>query len=46
MALNMSGKWFNVMPYGLDAQEGIDYDAIERKARECRPNLIVAGASA
>jgi glycine hydroxymethyltransferase len=34
MALNMSGKWFNVVSYGLDANEAIDYDAMERKARE------------
>lgn len=46
MALNMSGKWFNVVSYGLDAREEIDYDAMERKARETRPKLIIAGASA
>ena len=46
MALNMSGKWFNVVSYGLDAQEAIDYDAMERKAHEARPKLIIAGASA
>ena len=46
MALNMSGKWFNVVSYGLDANEAIDYDAMERKARESRPKLIIAGASA
>ncbi|HUR90098.1 MAG TPA: serine hydroxymethyltransferase [Ramlibacter sp.] len=46
MALNMSGKWFNVVSYGLDAQEAIDYDAMERKAHESRPKLIIAGASA
>jgi glycine hydroxymethyltransferase len=46
MALNMSGKWFNVVSYGLDAQEAIDYDAMERKAREAKPKLIIAGASA
>ncbi|MFT3717929.1 serine hydroxymethyltransferase [Pseudorhodoferax sp.] len=46
MALNMSGKWFNVVSYGLNAQEAIDYDAMERKAHECRPKLIIAGASA
>jgi glycine hydroxymethyltransferase len=46
MALNMSGKWFNVVPYGLNAQEEIDYDAMERKAHECRPKIIIAGASA
>jgi glycine hydroxymethyltransferase len=46
MALNMSGKWFNVVSYGLNAQEAIDYDAMEAKAREHKPKLIVAGASA
>ncbi|TFZ08721.1 serine hydroxymethyltransferase [Ramlibacter humi] len=46
MALNMSGKWFNVVSYGLDAKEEIDYEAMERKARETRPKLIIAGASA
>jgi glycine hydroxymethyltransferase len=46
MALNMSGKWFNVVSYGLDAQEAIDYDAMERKAHETKPKLIIAGASA
>ncbi|MEY2770196.1 MAG: serine hydroxymethyltransferase [Pseudomonadota bacterium] len=46
MPLNMSGKWFNVVSYGLNAQEEIDYDAMERKAHESRPKLIVAGASA
>ena len=46
MPLNMSGKWFNVVSYGLNAQEEIDYDAMERKAHEHKPKLIVAGASA
>ncbi len=46
MPLNMSGKWFNVVSYGLDKNEAIDYDAMEAKAREHRPKLIVAGASA
>jgi glycine hydroxymethyltransferase len=46
MALNMSGKWFNVVSYGLDANEAIDYDAMERKAHESKPKLIIAGASA
>jgi glycine hydroxymethyltransferase len=46
MALNMSGKWFNVVSYGLNAQEDIDYDAMERLAREHKPKLIIAGASA
>jgi glycine hydroxymethyltransferase len=46
MPLNLSGKWFKVVSYGLDANEAIDYDAMERKARETRPKLIIAGASA
>ncbi len=46
MALNMSGKWFNVVPYGLDAHEDIDYAEMERLAREHQPKLIIAGASA
>jgi len=46
MALNMSGKWFNVVSYGLDEKEAIDYEAMEAKAREHKPKLIIAGASA
>ena len=46
MALHMSGKWFNVVSYGLNDREEIDYDAMEAKAREHRPRLIIAGASA
>ena len=46
MALNMSGKWFKVVSYGLGADEAIDYDAVARIAREHRPKLIIAGASA
>jgi glycine hydroxymethyltransferase len=46
MPLNISGKWFNVVSYGLNAQEAIDYDAMERKAHETKPKLIIAGASA
>jgi glycine hydroxymethyltransferase len=46
MPLNMSGKWFKVVSYGLDANEAIDYDAMERLAHEARPKLIIAGASA
>jgi glycine hydroxymethyltransferase len=42
----MSGKWFKVVSYGLDANEVIDYDAMERLAHEHRPKLIIAGASA
>jgi glycine hydroxymethyltransferase len=46
MALNMSGKWFKVVSYGLTAAEEIDYDAMERLAHQHRPKLIIAGASA
>ncbi|MDT3679548.1 MAG: serine hydroxymethyltransferase [Burkholderiaceae bacterium] len=46
MSLNMSGKWFRVVSYGLDEAEAIDYDAMERKAHEHKPKLIIAGASA
>jgi glycine hydroxymethyltransferase len=46
MALNMSGKWFNVVSYGLDANEDIDYDALQKEAEEKKPKLIIAGASA
>ena len=46
MPLNISGKWFNVVSYGLNDKEEIDYDAMERKAHESKPKLIIAGASA
>ena len=46
MPLNISGKWFNVVSYGLNAQEELDYDEMERKAHETKPKLIIAGASA
>jgi glycine hydroxymethyltransferase len=46
MALNMSGKWFKVVSYGLDAHEVIDYQQMERLAHEHKPKLIIAGASA
>ncbi len=46
MPLNMSGKWFKVVSYGLDAKEEIDYDAMEKLAHETKPKLIIAGASA
>ena len=46
MALNMSGKWFNAIAYGLDAKEEIDYDQMEALAREHKPKIIIAGASA
>ncbi|MEW6513713.1 MAG: serine hydroxymethyltransferase [Pseudomonadota bacterium] len=44
--VNMSGKWFNVVPYGLNADEDIDYVALEKLAHEHKPKLIIAGASA
>ena len=46
MSLNMSGKWFKVVSYGLDASEAIDYDQVDRLAQEHKPKLIIAGASA
>jgi glycine hydroxymethyltransferase len=46
MPLNMSGKWFNVVSYGLNSKEEIDYDEMEAKARASKPKLIIAGASA
>ena len=46
MALNMSGKWFKVVSYGLNDKEEIDYEAMEATAREHKPRLIIAGASA
>ena len=44
--VNMSGKYFNFVPYGINADGFIDYDEFERKAKDCKPKLIVAGASA
>ncbi len=45
--VNFSGKWFNIVAYGLDpATERIDYDEVERLAKEHRPKMIIAGASA
>jgi glycine hydroxymethyltransferase len=44
--VNMSGKWFNVLSYGLNEKEEIDYDQVERLAHENKPKLILAGASA
>ncbi|HUW27372.1 MAG TPA: serine hydroxymethyltransferase [Sulfuriferula sp.] len=46
MALNMSGKWFNAVAYGLNKKEEIDYPRMEALAREHKPRLIIAGASA
>ncbi len=44
--VNISGKWFKVVPYGLNQKEEIDYAAMERLAQEHKPKLIIAGASA
>jgi len=46
MPLNLSGKWFRVVSYGLNAREEIDYDAMRALALKERPKLIIAGASA
>lgn len=45
-SVNMSGKWFNVLSYGLNEKEEIDYNEVERLAHEKKPKLILAGASA
>ena len=45
--VNMSGKYFHIVPYGVDKEtERIDYDALQKTAEECKPKRIVAGASA
>jgi len=45
--VNMSGKYFKIVPYGVsEGSEQLDYDEIQRIANECKPKLIVAGASA
>ncbi|HIX48614.1 MAG TPA: serine hydroxymethyltransferase [Candidatus Mediterraneibacter caccavium] len=44
--VNMSGKYFHVVPYGVNDEGVIDYDNVLKIAKECRPKLIVAGASA
>lgn len=44
--VNISGKYFNVVPYGVDKTGFIDYDELEKIAVEAKPKLIVAGASA
>ena len=46
MKLNMSGKWFNAISYGLNDKEEIDYEQMEALAREHKPRIIIAGASA
>jgi glycine hydroxymethyltransferase len=44
--VNMSGKYYNFVPYGVNDDGFIDYDEVERIAAECKPKMIVAGASA
>ena len=44
--VNMSGQLYNFVPYGINAEGLIDYDAFEKKAEEVKPKMIVAGASA
>ena len=44
--VNVSGSYFNFESYGVDEKGYLDYDALEKKAKECNPKLIVAGASA
>ena len=44
--VNMSGKYFHVVPYGVNDEGFIDYDEVLRIAKECKPKMIVAGASA
>ena len=44
--VNMSGKYFNIVPYGVNDEGVIDYDNVLEIAKECKPKLIIAGASA
>jgi len=44
--VNMSGKYYNIVPYGVNEDGFIDYDNVLKIAKECKPKLIVAGASA
>jgi glycine hydroxymethyltransferase len=44
--VNMSGSYFNIVPYGVNEEGFIDYDEVRKIALECKPKLIVAGASA
>ena len=45
--VNISGKYFNIVPYGVkEGEEVIDYDEMERIAKSCKPKLIICGASA
>ncbi|MCR5031741.1 MAG: serine hydroxymethyltransferase [Lachnospiraceae bacterium] len=44
--VNVSGKYFNIVPYGVNDDGFIDYDEVRRLALECKPKMIIAGASA
>lgn len=44
--VNFSGTYFNIVPYGVNDEGFIDYDEVERIAKECKPKMIIAGASA
>ena len=44
--VNISGKYFHIVPYGVTAEGFIDYDEVLRIAKECKPKMIIAGASA
>ena len=44
--VNFSGKWFNVVPYGLNQDEYVDMEAVRTKALACRPKMIIAGLTA
>ena len=44
--VNMSGSYFNIVPYGVNDEGFIDYDKVEAIAKECKPKMIIAGASA
>lgn len=44
--VNFSGTYFNIVPYGVNDEGFIDYDEVERLAKECHPKMIIAGASA
>ncbi|MEE3482207.1 MAG: serine hydroxymethyltransferase, partial [Lachnospiraceae bacterium] len=44
--VNFSGTYFNIVPYGVNADGFIDYDEVEKIAMECKPAMIIAGASA
>ncbi|MCD8121237.1 MAG: serine hydroxymethyltransferase [Clostridiales bacterium] len=44
--VNFSGRYFHIVPYGVNDEGRIDYDEVERLAKECKPKMILAGASA